>query len=87
MSHSQTGERTWIDEPADRFESDSKQGGDDALASATMDDRSLVPQSGSDLRGTELGARMPFFYWGFRYPSRMAMICGTLRIEPVSYDS
>jgi eukaryotic-like serine/threonine-protein kinase len=29
-----------------------------ALASATMDDRTLVPQSGSDLRGTELGARL-----------------------------
>jgi eukaryotic-like serine/threonine-protein kinase len=27
-------------------------------ASATMDDRTLVPQSGSDLRGTELGARL-----------------------------
>ncbi|HKI20930.1 MAG TPA: hypothetical protein VKA15_23765, partial [Isosphaeraceae bacterium] len=27
MSHSQTGERTWIDEAADRFESDWKQGG------------------------------------------------------------
>ncbi len=29
-----------------------------APASATMDDRTLVPQSGSDLRGTELGARL-----------------------------
>ena len=29
-----------------------------ALASATLDDRTLVPQSGSDLRGTELGARL-----------------------------
>ena len=27
-------------------------------ASATLDDRTLVPQSGSDLRGTELGARL-----------------------------
>ncbi len=26
-----------------------------APASATLDDRTLVPQSGSDLRGTELG--------------------------------
>jgi serine/threonine-protein kinase len=31
---------------------------EDAPASATMDDRTLVPQSGSDLRGTELGARL-----------------------------
>ena len=29
-----------------------------APASATMDDRTLVPQSGSDLHGTELGARL-----------------------------
>ncbi|MFI5457217.1 MAG: protein kinase [Isosphaerales bacterium] len=29
-----------------------------APASATMDDRTLIPQSGSDLRGTELGARL-----------------------------
>jgi eukaryotic-like serine/threonine-protein kinase len=29
-----------------------------APASATMDDRTLVPQSGSDLRGTEMGARL-----------------------------
>ena len=29
-----------------------------APASATMDDRPCVPQSGSDLRGTELGARL-----------------------------
>ena len=29
-----------------------------APASATLDDRTLVPQSGSDLRGTELGARL-----------------------------
>ncbi len=29
-----------------------------APASATMDDRTLVPQSGSDLRGTELGSRL-----------------------------
>jgi eukaryotic-like serine/threonine-protein kinase len=29
-----------------------------APASGTMDDRTLVPQSGSDLRGTELGARL-----------------------------
>ncbi len=28
MSHAQTGERTWIDEAADRFESDWKRGGD-----------------------------------------------------------
>jgi len=27
-------------------------------ASATMDDRTLIPQSGSDVRGTELGARL-----------------------------
>jgi eukaryotic-like serine/threonine-protein kinase len=31
---------------------------EEAPASATMDDRTLVPQSGSDLRGTELGARL-----------------------------
>jgi serine/threonine-protein kinase len=31
---------------------------ENAPASATMDDRTLVPQSGSDLRGTELGARL-----------------------------
>ena len=31
---------------------------DPAPASATLDDRTLVPQSGSDLRGTELGARL-----------------------------
>jgi serine/threonine-protein kinase len=29
-----------------------------APASATLDDRTLVPQSGSDLRGTEVGARL-----------------------------
>jgi len=29
-----------------------------APASATMDDRTLIPQSGSDLRGTEVGARL-----------------------------
>ena len=29
-----------------------------APASATLDDRTLVPQSGSELRGTELGARL-----------------------------
>jgi serine/threonine-protein kinase len=29
-----------------------------APAQATLDDRTLVPQSGSDLRGTELGARL-----------------------------
>ncbi|MGP0069030.1 MAG: protein kinase domain-containing protein [Isosphaeraceae bacterium] len=31
---------------------------DPAPASATMDERTLIPQSGSDLRGTELGARL-----------------------------
>jgi serine/threonine-protein kinase len=29
-----------------------------AAASATLDDRTLVPQSGSDVRGTEVGARL-----------------------------
>jgi serine/threonine-protein kinase len=31
---------------------------ENAPASVTMDERTLVPQSGSDLRGTELGARL-----------------------------
>ncbi len=31
---------------------------DPAPTAATMDDRTLIPQSGSDLRGTELGARL-----------------------------
>ena len=30
----------------------------DPIPTATMDDRTLIPQSGSDLHGTELGARL-----------------------------
>jgi hypothetical protein len=30
----------------------------EAATAATLDERTLVPQSGSDLRGTELGARL-----------------------------
>ncbi len=30
----------------------------EAVTTATLDDRTLIPQSGSDLRGTELGARL-----------------------------
>src|SRR5271170_3982969 len=49
MSHSQTGERTWIDEAADRFESDWKRGGDrprieDFLAQEAGPRRTLLLQ-------------------------------------------
>jgi len=49
MGHSQTGERTWIDEAADRFESDWKRGGDrpcieDFLAQEAGPRRALLLQ-------------------------------------------